>query len=43
MDVVIPGYEIVKEIGKGGMATVYVAVQNSFDRQVALKIIKQPI
>jgi len=38
MDVVIPGYEIVKEIGKGGMATVYVAVQNSFDRQVALKI-----
>lgn len=38
MDVEIPGYKIVKEIGKGGMATVYVAVQNSFNRQVALKI-----
>ena len=38
MEVVIPGYKIVKVIGKGGMATVYVAVQESFNRQVALKI-----
>ncbi|MEE2733293.1 MAG: protein kinase [Pseudomonadota bacterium] len=38
MEVVIPGYKIVKVIGKGGMATVYLAVQESFNRQVALKI-----
>lgn len=38
MEVVIPGYDIIKEIGKGGMATVYIATQQSFNRQVALKI-----
>ena len=34
----VEGYEIKRELGKGGMATVYLAVQESFDRDVALKI-----
>ncbi|MGB3621338.1 protein kinase [Ketobacter sp. MCCC 1A13808] len=38
MVVDVPGYKIVSEIGKGGMATVFVAVQESFNRKVALKV-----
>ncbi len=34
----IPGYKIKKELGKGGMAAVYLAVQQGLDREVALKI-----
>ena len=34
----IPGYKIQSELGKGGMATVYMAIQESFDRPVAIKI-----
>ena len=34
----IPGYRIVKEIGAGGMATVYLAIQESLHREVALKV-----
>lgn len=34
----IPGYTIVRELGKGGMATVYLAIQDRLDRQVALKL-----
>jgi serine/threonine protein kinase/tetratricopeptide (TPR) repeat protein len=33
-------YDIVEEIGKGGMATVYRARQQSVDRDVAIKVIK---
>ena len=34
----IPGYKILKQLGRGGMATVYLAIQESVDREVALKI-----
>lgn len=34
----IPGYYLKRTIGTGGMATVYLAVQESLDREVALKV-----
>lgn len=34
----IPGYEIVKEIGKGGMARVYLALHKALSRKVAIKV-----
>ena len=38
-DLQIPGYRIMRELGHGGMAHVYLAVQESFGREVALKIL----
>ena len=35
----IPGYRIERIIGKGAMSTVYLAVQESLDRRVALKVL----
>ena len=35
----IPGYQIEREIGKGGMATVFLAVQESLERSVVLKVL----
>ena len=35
----IPGYDIEREIGRGGMARVYLAVQTKFGRWVALKVV----
>ena len=36
--ITIPGYELKQELGRGGMAMVYRAVQESLNRDVALKI-----
>ncbi len=36
----IPGYTIIRELGAGGMATVYLAKQMRLDREVALKVLK---
>ncbi len=36
----IPGYELHKELGVGGMATVYLARQTSLDRKVAIKVMR---
>ena len=37
----IPGYELLRQLGKGGMATVYLAHQASVDREVALKLMSR--
>lgn len=36
----IPGYQIIRKINSGGMASVYLAIQTSLGRTVALKIMK---
>jgi hypothetical protein len=37
-DLKIPGHRILRELGRGGMASVYLALQESMDREVALKV-----
>lgn len=38
VDIAIPGYKILRPIGEGGMASVFLAMQESLDREVALKV-----
>ena len=38
VDINIPGYKILRPIGEGGMASVFLAMQESLDREVALKV-----
>lgn len=35
---VIPGFKILKTLGRGGMAQVYLGIQESMDREVAIKV-----
>lgn len=37
----IPGYELQKPVGEGGMATVFLAVQQSLNRKVAIKVMRR--
>ena len=38
VDINIPGYRILRPIGEGGMASVFLAMQESLEREVALKV-----
>jgi len=39
----IPGYKIIKKLGEGGMASVYLAIQESIDREVAIKVMSHSL
>ena len=41
MTITIPGYKIEQLIAEGGMATVYLAIQESLGRHVAIKLLKK--
>jgi len=39
----IPGYRIVRVIGHGGMSTVYLGIQPSLSREVAIKVMRREV
>ncbi len=43
MEITIPGYDIKRLIGKGGMAKVYLAEQKNLEREVALKVMSKTL
>ncbi len=42
VDFEVPGHRLVRPLGRGGMATVYLAIQASLGRPVAVKILQAP-
>ncbi|MDH5632645.1 MAG: protein kinase [Gammaproteobacteria bacterium] len=38
IEITIPGYRIINQLGRGGMAVVYLAIQESVERKIALKV-----
>ncbi len=43
MSVEIPGYKVLRILGRGGMAKVYLAIQEVFEREVALKVMSKAL
>jgi len=43
MGLEVPGYKILRTLGRGGMATVYLAEQEIFEREVALKVMSKAL
>ncbi|SMF45321.1 Serine/threonine protein kinase [Alteromonadaceae bacterium Bs31] len=43
MAIDIPGYKILRTLGRGGMATVFLAEQEIFEREVALKVMSKAL
>lgn len=41
MPVKIPGYEFLRQLGVGGMSTVWLAMQESLQRKIAIKLMKR--
>lgn len=41
IDIKIPGFELMEEIGAGGMAKVYLGMQTLLERKVAIKVLHQ--
>ena len=43
IDIEIPRYTIIRELGSGGMAVVYLATQEGLDRPVAVKVLRKSL
>ena len=37
----LPGYRVIRKLGRGGMATVYLANQRALDREVSIKVMER--
>ncbi|MDJ0654750.1 MAG: protein kinase [Xanthomonadales bacterium] len=43
VDIEIAGYDLIREIGSGGMARVFLATQTSLGREVAIKVLRRSL